>query len=433
MNVKTRASFFGHVLHSTYLSDRFPFFYGWLMLPVAMLAFMATSPGQTFGVSIFNNSFREAIGLSHSQLTGAYMAGTLLASLPQSYIGAIMDRFGIRRTMTIVVFLFGSVCILASQVSSLLTLFLVFLFLRMLGQGALSLMSINTLAMWFDVRLGTVSGIMSAGMAGAVAIAPALILWLINTFAWRWAYAILGFGVWILILPLLLFVYRNRPEDIGQHSDGIAPGVDRKNDVSTQYQYMLREALRTRAYWILTATFAIWAMIATGITFNIVPLLETRGLTATDAAATFTTTAIALAIFQFTGGWLADRLPLNILASISMAALSASVWVLMRAETVLLAHTYAALLGMGQGLLGAVGNTIWMRYYGRTNLGKIRGSTWTAVVAGSSMGPFIMGATFDLFKSYTHSLWLFLGLYAPLILITLLATQPENRKQADAQ
>ena len=43
----------------------------------AMLAMIATSPGQTFGISIFNPSFRLSLGLSHSQLTGAYMIGTL--------------------------------------------------------------------------------------------------------------------------------------------------------------------------------------------------------------------------------------------------------------------------------------------------------------------------------------------------------------------
>ena len=39
------------------LATRLPFYYGWVMLPIAMLAAIATSPGQTFGVSILTPPF----------------------------------------------------------------------------------------------------------------------------------------------------------------------------------------------------------------------------------------------------------------------------------------------------------------------------------------------------------------------------------------
>jgi hypothetical protein len=75
-----------------------------------------------------------------------------------------------------------------------------------------------------------------------------------------------------------------------------------------------------------------------------------------------------------------------------------------------------------------VQSTLWVRYYGRLHLGKIRGSIATASVAASSLGPFIMGATFDLFGSYNTSLWIFLALLLPLTLITPWATPPVNQK-----
>jgi hypothetical protein len=49
-----------------------PFFYGWLMLPVVMITLVATSPGQTFGVSVFNPYIRRVLNLSHSEISGAY-------------------------------------------------------------------------------------------------------------------------------------------------------------------------------------------------------------------------------------------------------------------------------------------------------------------------------------------------------------------------
>ena len=117
--------------------SRLPFFYGWLMVPAVMLISICTSPGQTYGVAVFNPYLREALGLSNSELSGAYMAGTVLASLPLTYIGALMDRYGPRCTLMGVVFVFGITCFGVTQVSGLFTLFIAFFFLRLLGQGSM--------------------------------------------------------------------------------------------------------------------------------------------------------------------------------------------------------------------------------------------------------------------------------------------------------
>ena len=408
------------------LAARLPFYYGWVMLPIAMLAMIATSPGQTFGVSIFNPSFRLALGLSHSQLTGAYMVGTLLAALPQPYIGGLMDRFGIRRVMFIVVILLGLACIFMSQVQGLLMLFLAFFFLRVLGQGALGLLATNTLAMWFQVRLGTVSGMMSAAVAGAIALIPPMILLLVNEFGWRGAYAVLGITVWLLMLPVLFLLYQNRPEDVGQQLDGRSSSAAdiAIEDNEEAPSFTLQEARHTRSYWILLLFTAAWALIITAIFFNIIPIFTNQGLTDANAAATYTTLAVALAVSQLIGGVLADRFRLHWLAFFCMLFIAGGVWMLSQANSILLAQLYALLIGIGQGLFGAVNNTVWVRYYGRAHLGRIRGSVALAMVAGSSTGPFIMGATYDLFGSYQVSLNLFIALLIPLAIATLWATPP---------
>jgi hypothetical protein len=56
------------------------------MLPLATLALVASSPGQTFGVSIFNEPMRESLSLSHSQFAAAYMLGT--AGLAKDWFGS---------------------------------------------------------------------------------------------------------------------------------------------------------------------------------------------------------------------------------------------------------------------------------------------------------------------------------------------------------
>ena len=200
--------------------SRFGFFYGWMMLAVTTVTQICTSPGQTYGVSAFNNSFRESLDLSDTSLTGAYMLGTLLASLPMTYVGAMFDRYGGRRTLSGIVFLFGLTCIATSRVSGLVTLFLAFLFLRMCGQGAMGLIATNTDAMWFHRKLGTAVGIKRVAGALLMGAIPPLHIWLIGMFGWRSAYAILGLSVWIIMGFILVVLFRDRPESIGLSPDG---------------------------------------------------------------------------------------------------------------------------------------------------------------------------------------------------------------------
>lgn len=400
------------------------------MVPIAMLAMIVTSPGQTFGVAVFNPYWRSSLGLSHSQLTGAYMAGTLAAALPQPAIGGLMDRFGMRRVMAVVVILLGLACLLMSQVQGLLMLFFAFFLLRLLGQGALGLMAVNTLAMWFQARLGTVAGLMNATVAAAVAVIPALFLFLIDAFDWRGAYAALGVLVWLLMLPLLLLLYRNRPRDVGQKLDGGPAEMDGPTvaEPANAPSFTLTEARHTRAYWILILYTIVWALIITAVFFNIVPIFANRGLNESLAATTFATVAMAMAAAQLTGGVLADRLPLHWLAAACLLFITAAVWMLNLAGSPGEAQFYALLMGIGQGLAGAVNNTVWVRYYGRAHLGHIRGTVAMAQVGGSSIGPFIMGATYDLTGSYQFSLYLFVGLLLPLAAACLWATPPRTNR-----
>ena len=398
------------------------------MIPIAMLTQGATSPGQTFGISIFNPSLREVLGISHAQLAGAYMFGTLFASIPQPFIGAQMDRHGIRRVLTLVTLCLGLACFFMSQVNAVWMLFMAFFFLRLFGQGAMGLLASNIPAMWFHQRLGRVSGLINIGFSGSTALLPPLILGMINRYGWRMAYILLGIMVWVVMFPLLAAFFRNGPEDVGQAVDGIekvklqfpAGGATSESGMD------LKMAQHTPAYWIMFVLTVLWAMSVTGVFFNIIPLFTTQGLTETQATATYTTLAITTVLTQLLAGFLADRFQLKWLISVGVSFLIGALVILTNLSSPWMGQAYALLLGACQGVLGIVGGTLWARYFGRTHLGKIRGSIFAATVAGSSTGPFIMGLVYDQYNSYTISLWLFVGLLLPLVVAAFWVREPKR-------
>ena len=128
-------------------------------------------------------------------------------------------------------------------------------------------------------------------------IRRALNLWLIQSFGWRWGYAILGLCVWLTVMPLLAFLFRNKPEDVGQRPDGLLQDqrdsvlehrTDARKAEEDERRFTLSEALRTRAYWIMAVAAALPAMIVTGIHFHAVQIYLDSGLTEADAAVMLT-------------------------------------------------------------------------------------------------------------------------------------------------
>jgi len=376
--------------------------YAWVMLPLAMLMQIGTSPGQTFGVSLFNEPIRQSLGLSQSGLSGAYMIASLLAAVPLMTIGRRMDRHGLRWVTLVLVAMVGVACLAISRATGLVGLTIGFFLLRSFGQGGLSLAASNTLGMWFVRRLGLAAGICGVGMSAAIAVTPLAYHELIARFGWRTAYVAISGYTLLGLLPLLIFFYRDNP-DIDQDGEESSDDLEAFGGPS----FDLREAMRTPAYWIVAGCTAMIGLISTGVTFSLVSLFAERDFTAAQAATIFPTVALAMAAFQIQGGLLADRMPLHWLVAIAMGSFGTGVFLICNGETMFAAHAAMAFMGAGQGLMAVTGNTLWPRYFGRRHLGAIRSSVWTATVAACSAGPFIMGFTFDWIGGYEPSLLFF--------------------------
>lgn len=419
-----------------------PFFYGWVMLPIAMATLIASSPGQTFGVSIFNEAIRESLALSHGQLAAAYMLGTLLGALPISFIGRQMDRYGLRNTLLVIITLFSLACFLTAAAREWWSLLLAFALLRMLGPGALALLSSNTLPFWFDRRLGLVEGLRNVGMAVAMASIPAFNLWLVTQWGWRASYLIMGAALWLVLIPLVAKFFHNHPEDLGQRIDGLHPhrrratasgagaggsgthGSATGDHASLLWGLTLGETLRTKEFWIVAAGTASMGLVHTALFFCMVPIYAERGLEPVDAAATLTVFAVSLAAMQFVGGALADRMPAHCLLAFGMGCLSAAVAVLYAASSPWQAHASGVILGLGQGIFFGVSQPLWARYFGRTHIGKIRGALMTFNVACSSLGPLIAGVTRDWQGNFSLALFVFVVLPLPIALLSLTVRPP---------
>ena len=402
------------------------------MVPVVMWMQVLSSPGQTFAFSAMIPSLREDLGLTDVAISSAYAMGTVLAAVPLSWVGPATDRWGLRPATLMTVIALALACYSASFVDSWAGLLAVFVTLRFLGQGCMSLLSNNALSMWFRQTIGRIGALLSLGSAVAFALIPGVIQTRVETFGWRSTYRQIAVVVLVTGLPVMWWLFRNRPEELGQHLDNRRPDAPQRPSeprieshpavptpgrLSSAASLTFAQAVSHRTFYLLAFITSWWAMTGTGVMFYLYPIASQCGLADAQTNRLFVIFGMAMLLGQLFGGVVVDYVRVHLPLAIGALALSIGLGLVTAAvgnvisDRHLALRGFAALFGGGQGLLIAVTSAAWVKYYGRDALGKIRGTVWCVTVAGSGLGPLWLGFAIERHGDFQPALnWMTLGM-----------------------
>jgi MFS family permease len=362
------------------------------MIGVTGLAAIATSPGQSFLLGIFNTSLLDAAGVRLDVLSLAYMIGTFASATTLTFVGHWSDVRGPRRLAFFATLGLGLACLYFAlgAVTGVITLAIGFFLLRFFGQGCLMLASTHALALWFDRRLGFAESLRLAIFAAGMMALPTATAFLVKGLGYQWTFAIYAAAVWGVMLPVIWLVWRNAPADVGQ-----AP-IDLREPAPADGQVIkvgltLKQAVVTPAYLAQAAVVAYFAAVGTALVFHAQPILISAGRDEPAAillAATCVTTWAGFGFaFHFVGGQLVDRLPPGPLLAGVAVTLGLAAWLSADAEGYGRAVAAFAVLGAAHGTITTVGSPIIVRHFGRRAIGAIKGSISTVGVAASGLGP----------------------------------------------
>ena len=76
------------------------------MLGIGALAYFASGPAQSHIFSVFITPISEDLGLTRASVSSAYALATLVAAFGLPYVGRLIDRFGVRRVLIVIVIAF---------------------------------------------------------------------------------------------------------------------------------------------------------------------------------------------------------------------------------------------------------------------------------------------------------------------------------------
>tara|TARA_B110001454_G_scaffold218406_1_gene246272 strand:+ start:478 stop:1779 length:1302 start_codon:yes stop_codon:yes gene_type:complete len=427
--------------HWPFSPSKVPFFYGWVIWGISTLGILFSIPGQTMGLAVFTDSFIEVLGLTRTELSLAYLFGTLASSLFLARAGRWYDLFGGRIMISIASLVLSIMILYISFVDSIsdamggstlisFCLILIGYFgVRFFGQGILTSCSRNVLLVWFIKKRGLVTGIRNVFVSLGFSMAPLLLASLISIFSWKvalWILAVTG-GLGFSLLALVFI--RDNPESCGLRPDGI--NLESLQETSSEVpSQTLRQVKYSPIFWIYSLSLSMHAMFGTAIVFHIVAIFEEAGKGRSEALSYFIPAAIFSTISNLLASWAADKITLKPILVIMLLAFCFGSWGFINLNSSWGFWLLALGFGIGGGLWGVISNLAYIRFFGPKHLGEISGFSTSITVFASAIGPAAFSLGFDFFGSYNAAAKICLAFLFLLLVVAIFLNQREGGQLA---
>lgn len=431
--LKTRASRLTIAADWPFDVRKVPFFYGWMIWLVSTIGFLMSIPGQTMGMAVFTDTFIEVLGLTRTELSTAYLLGTITSSFFLTRAGRLYDLIGARIiaiassiALALTLVAISRLDLVSQSLASVLdvslatvtfpAIVLCYFGVRFSGQGVLTNACRNVLLVWFEKRRGFVGGLRGVFVSLGFSLSPLVLAWMIGTLGWRDALTHLAGLIGIVFVLISLVFLRNTPESCGVLPDGKKHEDQTDDDVNLEISGVsLNEAKRRSVFWIYALSLGLYGLFITAVTFHIVAIFAEVGRSSAEAFAYFLPQAIFSTLVNLTSSWFADNRALKpflllLLSGLivgSVGVLNLDVW-----------YGYWLMIigfGTGGGLWGLLSNLAFIRHFGRKHLGEISGFNISIAVFASAIGPVLFSVGFDLFDTFAAALWLSIGVTVLLL------------------
>jgi len=262
-------------------------FYGWIVVTTSFVIF-ALILGSRYCFGVFFKSIGNEFDLTRMATSSIFSIYMVLCPVFAMIGGRILDRHGPRLVVFSMGVFTGLSLLLTGQANSSWQLFLAYSVLLAIGTGPGYSVLMSTTSRWFDKKRGLALAITaSGGGLGTIVLAP-FAAYLIDSFDWRTAIAVLGLIVGLVIAPLSMLL-KKEPAEIGMLPDGAKAPPDTTAGVNSKDNphagsVTLAQALRTRNFWFLGIVWLLFSLCLHLVYTHIVPYATDMDISTAEAA-----------------------------------------------------------------------------------------------------------------------------------------------------
>ena len=285
--------------------------YAWIIAAVTFVVGLLTA-GVRAAPGVLIVPLEHEFGWSPATISFAVGINILLYGLVGPFAAALMDRFGVRRVMSLALAVSAAAVALSPAMHQAWQLVLLWGIVVGLGTGVIgAYIAAYIAARWFQRRQGLVVGVLTAAnAAGQLVFLPNLAI-LVTDFGWRAMSLVLAVVV-AAFIPLIALLMRDRPADLGLArygaEDGPEPASSPVVNPFVAAFSALSSGARKRDFWLIAGGYFVCGATTNGlIGTHLIPACVDHGLSEVAGAGLLAATGV----FSFLGGtlsgWLSDR------------------------------------------------------------------------------------------------------------------------------
>ncbi len=406
-------------------------YYGWYIVAACFsLCFLFAGAG-FYSFSIFIKPIESEFGWSRSAISLTMSIYLIVGGLMGPVFGRLIQKYGPKKVMGISAVFAGACFMLVSLTQSLWYFYAVYALLAVsvCGMGIIPVSSL--LASWFDKRRGTAIGISMVGISAGGLILTPFVGWITAILGWKAAFLCIGLIVWIVALPVIHFVIKEKPVDLsavfnknlGQPQDRegtIEPTFDMGRDLPAKMVF------RSRAFWCIFFSFFLTPFAQMGVLQHQVPIIMDTGVSEAMAAGALGVTAGVGGLGKLSFGRLSEIWPFHYVVLLCFGLQALAVMVLLYTQTITMVWIYAVVFGFAMGGVVVLMPLVVVHYWGLTSYSVLLGVIWVANALGGSLGTYMSGLIYDHLGNYQYALYLFIVAYATSIVVFFMSGKPQK-------
>ena len=372
------------------------------ILSFGILQVFFSAPGQTFLISLFVPYIFKELNISQSSFAGIYSAATLSAALLLNPAGRLIDKYCVQNIIKVIVFCMALGCLTLSLANNIVSLFIGFFIVRLIGQGVFGLTASTLMVKKFEKNRGKSMGIITLGFPISEAIYPALALFLISLIGWRLTYICFGIINIIIMLPIQLYLLKKSniihggffPGEVDVNPQHLR-GNPEQRKIRPHKDFTLKEVIADPKFYLILAASSLPPMAVTGLFFHQGSLFEANQWPLHLAATGILTYAICKAIGSIWMGIFVDKHGPLIPYILLIFLLGLGTFVASCGGSTFVIFIYFSLIGAALGFSSPVMNVVWPYFYGTKNIGNIKGFVATFRNGFTAFGPLPIAMALD--------------------------------------
>ena len=380
-------------------------FYGWWIVVLGSLI-NGVGGGIFFhGFTVFFLPLKSDFNVSSTAISLLYGAARLEGGFEGPVVGYLISKFGPRALIIAGVCMAGGGLLLLSLVRDYWTFFFVFVFVVYLGYNAGFFHPVTAAVNnWFIRHRGVgFSSVGATSCAGGMIMAP-LLSWIIQNFGWRAGAVTAGLILLIICLPAAIPIRRS-PELMGLYPDGASSREGSRHESHSsldvgEFDFSVKEALRTRAYWILMGTISLRLFVTTAINAHFIPILVWRDMSETTGAYLVSLYACSSIFATVVIGWIGDRWNKPLVCSLGLMPMIIAMIGLVFSQAALPLYFFAVGFAITMGT-APLNWALIGDFFGRRSYATLRGMMAISYGATGFLSPIYAGWIYDSTGSYT--------------------------------